>query len=99
MANSWDDVVGTEAFNKNMIRIKSQADKNNYILNPDQERINKVLGLMTMNFNKHNKYYCPCKQSHPLDVEKDVTCPCPVIDEEIKKNGYCFCRLFFAPEK
>ena len=23
------------------------------------------------------KYYCPCKQSHPPDPEKDVLCPCP----------------------
>ncbi|OGC43867.1 hypothetical protein A2Y85_06590 [candidate division WOR-3 bacterium RBG_13_43_14] len=72
------------------------ANKKGYVLNPDEERVKKVVGLMTMNSNTYESYYCPCKQSHPLDVKKDVTCPCPSIDEEVKKDGYCFCRLLYS---
>jgi ferredoxin-thioredoxin reductase catalytic subunit len=95
MSNSWDDVVGTDAYTKNLVRVKDIAAKKGYILNPDEERIKKVVGLMTMNHNSHAKYYCPCKQSHPLDPQKDITCPCPEMDTEIAKDGNCFCKLFY----
>ena len=95
MGNPWDNVVGTDEYNVNSKRIEDIAMSNNYKLNPDNERVEKVLGLMTMNFKEFGKYYCPCKQNHPLDPDKDVICPCPELDEEIKKDGNCFCRLFF----
>ena len=99
MSNSWDRTVGTVPYKDNLARIQDLAQKNGFILNPDEERIKKVVGLMTMNYDSHNDYYCPCKQSHPLDPEKDVTCPCTEWQDEIQKDGYCFCKLFYrSPE-
>lgn len=98
MANSWDATVGTEEYENNMRRVKHIAQENGYVLNPDKERIQKVVGLMTMNHNELKRYYCPCKQSHPLNPQEDVLCPCPVLDEEVKKDGHCFCRLFYRKE-
>lgn len=95
MSNPWDDVIGTEAYNKNLARVHALAAGKGYIVNTDGERLKKVVGLMTMNYNAHAEYYCPCKQSHPLDPQKDVICPCPEIETEIAKDGYCFCRLFY----
>lgn len=99
MGNSWDTIVGTESYDKNLKRVKEIADQNGYILNPDEERLKKVVGLMTMNFKGHGKYYCPCKQSHPLDPNKDVTCPCIPWKEEIAKEGNCFCKLFYKKQE
>lgn len=96
MANKWDPVVGTKEYNDNFTRITRMAEEFGFALNPDQERIQKVVGLMTMNYNEFGKYYCPCKQSHPLDPEKDVVCPCPPLAEEVQKDGYCFCKLFYS---
>jgi len=95
MANKWDPVVGTGEYNGNFIRIQALAHEHGYTLNPDQERLQKVIGLMTMNKNEFGKYYCPCKQSHPLDLQRDVLCPCPSLADEIEKDGHCFCKLFF----
>lgn len=95
MANPWDNIVGTDAYNKNIKRIGKLAESKGYILNPDEERVKKVVGLMTMNFNEFGKYYCPCKQSHPLDPNKDALCPCPQLPEEVIKDGNCYCRLFY----
>jgi len=95
MANKWDTVVGTQGYNENLSRIKKIAEQRNYVLNPDQERVRKVVGLMTMNNNDFGEYYCPCKQSHPLNPEKDMLCPCPEITDEMMKDGHCFCRLFY----
>lgn len=94
MANSWDPVVGTKSYLENLERIRALAEANGYRLNPDEERLKKVVGLMTMNFNETGRYYCPCKQSHPLDP-KDILCPCSEMDEEIRAGGSCFCKLFF----
>ncbi len=95
MANTWDKVVGTKEYNDNLERVKNIANSKNYILNPDQARLEKVVGLMTLNCQKFGKYYCPCKQSHPLDPNKDVLCPCLDLDNEVAKDGNCFCKLFF----
>jgi len=95
MGNKWDPVVGTHEYNDNLARIEKIAQEKEYILNPDQERMQKVVGLMTMNYNEFGKYYCPCKQSHPIDPEKDVLCPCSPLADEVEKDGHCFCKLFF----
>ena len=76
-------------------RARAMADENGYVLNPDGERVEKVVGLMTENHVSAGKYYCPCKQSHPLNPETDVVCPCPQWREEIAADGHCFCRLFY----
>ena len=98
MSNSWDDIVGTPPYDQNLARVQALADEKGYVLNPDVERVKKVVGLMTMNHNSHAKYYCPCKQSHPLDPGKDITCPCPEMDAEIAKDGNCFCKLFYKEQ-
>jgi ferredoxin-thioredoxin reductase catalytic subunit len=82
----------------NVERARLVGDELGYVLNPDIERTLKVSNLLARNFAEFGKYYCPCKQSHPLDPEKDVLCPCPTLREEVDKEGHCFCRLFFRPE-
>ncbi|MCK5786989.1 MAG: ferredoxin:thioredoxin reductase [Candidatus Sabulitectum sp.] len=94
MSNSWDHIVDTDEYKSTFNRSEKIAEKAGFILNPDKERVEKVVGLMTMNLAAEGDYYCPCKQSHPLDRDKDVLCPCPDIKEEIDKDGMCFCRLF-----
>lgn len=82
----------------NLKRIQSVGQDRGYLPNPDEERLKKVVGLMTRNYLEFGKYYCPCKQSHPLKPEQDVLCPCPTLEDEVAKDGHCFCRLFYAAE-
>ncbi|MGQ9535538.1 MAG: ferredoxin-thioredoxin reductase catalytic domain-containing protein [bacterium] len=28
-----------------------------------------------------------------------MLCPCPTLDEEVKKDGHCYCDLFYKKEK
>lgn len=95
MSNSWDPVVGTTAYQQNLDRLNNVAKSKRYYLNPDEERVKKVVGLMTMNFSQTNQYFWPCKQSHPLDVKQDTACPYPEMDQEVAQKGNCFCRLFY----
>ncbi len=78
-----------------LIRMSCTAEKNDCVLNKDNERVDKVLGLMAENVVVAGRAFCPCKQSKPLNVSKDVVCPCPEWQKEIEKDGHCFCKLFF----
>ncbi len=91
--NSW--TTHETEYNAILSEMSDLASRKGYVLNPDEERINKVIGLMTENFILAGKYFCPCKQTHPLDPSTDVVCPCPPWEEEIEKDGHCFCRLFY----
>jgi ferredoxin-thioredoxin reductase catalytic subunit len=86
-----------DAYRTNLNRLMGIARLTGCILNADDERRNKVIGLMTRNFKDFGRYYCPCKQSHPLDPAKDILCPCAEIEEELAAEGHCFCRLFYKP--
>jgi len=89
MNNRYDD---------NMKRLKTFASEKGWILNPDEERVKKVVGLMTSNYEDHGDYYCPCKQSGDAPrIGNDVICPCPEAAAEVEQDGHCYCRLFYRP--
>ncbi len=83
-------------YKENLERIRKVAEKKNLTINNDVKRVEKVVGLMTNNYNKHGAYYCPCKQINDIPQQGiDVICPCFELDEEIKATGQCHCRLFY----
>jgi ferredoxin-thioredoxin reductase catalytic subunit len=82
----------------NIERARRVADRLGLVLNPDLERALKVANLLARNFAEAGKYFCPCKQSHPLDPARDTVCPCPTLTEEVAADGHCFCRLFYTAE-
>ena len=87
----------TDTDRANIERARKVGAELGYVLNPDPARTLKVSNLLARNFAEFGKYYCPCKQSHPLDPDKDVLCPCPDLDKEVAEAGHCFCRLFYRP--
>ena len=90
----------TPEYSENLARVQRIAQERGWILNPDEARIQKVVGLMTDNYTAVGEYVCPCKQQFKPPVKgEDILCPCPEMDEEIVKDGHCFCRLFYAEEK
>jgi len=91
--NQW--TTHTAEYESALSRASIFAEKNSLILNPDEERLKKVVGLMTENYVNTGKYFCPCNQTHPLNPQTDLVCPYPTWKEEIEKDGHCFCRLFY----
>jgi ferredoxin-thioredoxin reductase catalytic subunit len=87
----------TDADRGNIERARRVGEKLGLTLNPDTARTLKVATLLARNFAEHGRYYCPCKQSEPLDPAKDVVCPCPTLREELARDGHCFCRLYYTP--
>jgi ferredoxin-thioredoxin reductase catalytic subunit len=81
----------------NIERARQVGAKLGLVLNPDEARTLKVSTLLAKNHAEFGEYYCPCKQSEPLDPAKDVVCPCPTLRDELARYGHCFCRLFYTP--
>jgi ferredoxin-thioredoxin reductase catalytic chain len=83
---------------KNFQRLVRLAEKKGYLLNPNKDWVDQVIRLMTNNYDVYGKYYCPCKQHFPVDIESDVVCPCPALDSEVDEDGFCHCRLFYRKD-
>ena len=75
--------------------LKKIADRFGYVLNPDDEALNRVAQSMTKIRIEYGKNYCPCKRHYPLDKEVDPLCPCETFKDEIAQNGHCECHIFF----
>ena len=87
-------------FEQNLKRLTEIADTHGLVLNPDEKRVKKVVGLMADNYDQVNEWVCPCKQTQRPPVKgKDKTCPCNEWMEEIDADGHCCCRLFYTQEK
>lgn len=80
---------------ENLKRLKQIAEKRGYILNSNEKQMENTVRAMSENFKKFGKYYCPCKQSRPLNIKNDSVCPCEELHEEISDLGHCFCRVFY----
>ena len=86
-----------EIYKRNYVRLRKFAEKKELILNPNIDWVEQVIRLMANNYLEFGKYYCPCKQHHPVEPDKDPVCPCAEVDDEVKKDGHCHCRLFYHP--
>lgn len=88
-----------EEYDNNMKRLKAIAQERKVVFNPDEARVQKVVGTMTENYIATGEYICPCKQKHKPPIKGlDTLCPCPGMMDEIARDGHCHCWLFYTPE-
>ena len=55
-------------YEENLSRLQAIASEGKLVLNPDEARVQKVVGLMTDNFTAIGEYVCPCKQKNKPPV-------------------------------
>lgn len=78
--------------------IQEFTKKNEFQVNPDQERVRTLLEGIVNNEKNHGLKYCPCRLI-TKDFEEDLklVCPCNFIIHETyrgKEDGECWCGLF-----
>ena len=78
--------------------LQKVADRNGYVLNPDEKALGRITSFMADNKVSYGKYFCPCKHNYPLNVDSDPICPCITLKDEILRDGYCECHVFFNPD-
>ncbi|MCJ7611100.1 MAG: hypothetical protein MUP19_02460 [Candidatus Aminicenantes bacterium] len=78
--------------------IQTFAEKNEFRVNPDQDKVNTLLDGLTANENKHGLKYCPCRLiSKNFAEDSQLVCPCHFRIHETYKGqdkGECWCGLF-----
>ena len=90
-------------FDKQKFReaIERFAEKNEFQVNPDKERVTMLLDGIFNNEENHGFKYCPCRLI-TKDFEEDLklVCPCNfLIHDTYKDRGECWCGLFVRREK
>lgn len=74
------------------------AEKNEFRVNPDKEKVDLLLEGMFNNEANHGQRYCPCRLITKIREEDlKLICPCNFIIHETykdKDDGECWCGLF-----
>jgi ferredoxin-thioredoxin reductase catalytic subunit len=75
------------------------SEKNNWILNPNFEQLEKIIKGLAINFERYGYFNCPCRDSHDnKEKDRDIICPCEYSLSDIEEYGHCFCGLFLKSD-
>ena len=71
------------------------AKEKGFQLNPDQKAVERVVDGLFRNEEKTGQKYCPCRRlSGNQEEDAKKICPCFFHEEEIARDGKCYCGLF-----
>ena len=94
----------TSAFPSPMDKIKFRkaietlAEKNEFRINPDAERVETLFEGIFNNEDNHGLKYCPCRlATKEFEEDLKIVCPCNFKVHETykdKEDGECWCGLF-----
>jgi ferredoxin-thioredoxin reductase catalytic subunit len=96
LAQAWDGPDFPPAdFRK---AIEAFADGQAFMVNPDREKVDGLIGGVLGNESRHGLKFCPCRLM-TKEVEEDlkIVCPCNFLVHETYKGvdkGECWCGLF-----
>ncbi|MFX0175538.1 MAG: ferredoxin-thioredoxin reductase catalytic domain-containing protein, partial [Candidatus Hodarchaeota archaeon] len=75
--------------------IKQVSEKNNWILNKDQDTLNQLVDGLVENKKNYGYQSCPCRlASGNRDLDRDLICPCEYAKPDIEEHGACYCNLY-----
>ena len=77
--------------------VNQVAEKNNWILNKDDQTLNELIDGLVNNKKNYGYQSCPCRlASGKRDLDRDLICPCDYAPEDIKEFGACYCNLYMS---
>jgi ferredoxin-thioredoxin reductase catalytic subunit len=75
------------------------ADRNGWVLTPDQEFLGMLVDGLNTNFNRYSYYCCPCRDGvDDPKKDKDIICPCAYCRPDQEDYGHCYCGLYLTKE-
>ena len=78
-----------------ILTIKTDAEKNGYNLNPDEEFAKNLVRGLLKNEQRYGYRACPCRLASGIKEEDlDIVCPCDYRDADIEEHGACYCALY-----
>lgn len=80
------------------IAIEKFAAPNEFMVNPDVERVDLLLEGMAANEQNHGLRFCPCRlRCKEFEEDLKIVCPCNFLIQETyqgQEKGECWCGLF-----
>lgn len=75
---------------------KDFTEKNDFMLNPDEQWIEGVADSVLTNEKKYGMKLCPCRlRDGTFERDLELICPCNFkIQDNWNKRGDCWCGLF-----
>ncbi|MGA2104476.1 ferredoxin-thioredoxin reductase catalytic domain-containing protein [Methanoregula sp.] len=87
--------VTENAVDVTYIKLKTDAEKNGYRLNPDIEFTKNLIRGILKNGQRYGYGSCPCRlASGKKEEDLDIICPCDYRDQDIEEFGACYCALY-----
>ena len=79
--------------------LTADAEKNGYILNPDEEILEGIIEGLSVNEERLGYWSCPCRVASGNRVDDiDIICPCEYRDADLEEFGRCYCALYVTQE-
>lgn len=76
-------------------KLKADAEKGGYRLNPDVEFTKNLIRGLLKNEQRYGYRACPCRLASGIkDQDLDIVCPCDYRDSDIEEHGACYCALY-----
>ncbi|MCC7554150.1 MAG: ferredoxin:glutaredoxin reductase [Methanobacteriaceae archaeon] len=80
-------------------KLKSEAEKFGYYLNPDVEFVESLINNIEVNQERYGYGACPCRlAAGKKEKDLDLICPCDYRDSDLIDYGACFCALYVTKE-
>jgi len=104
-AKSICGAAAEDDFSKDDFRkaIQKFTEGNEFMVNPDREKVALLLDGIFSNESHHGLKYCPCRlMSKDFDEDLKIVCPCNFLIHETYKGvdkGECWCGLFIRRPK
>lgn len=76
------------------------AEKNDFVLNPDDDHVDKIADGVLKNEEEHGLKLCPCRlRDGSRERDLELICPCNFRTHDTwKTKGMCWCGLFVKRE-
>ena len=101
MWSFWrSEVIGVDMETEEGMKlyVKQVADKNNWILNKDQQTFSDLIEGLVDNKKSYGYQSCPCRlASGKRDLDRDLICPCDYAPDDIIAYNACYCNLYLSP--
>ncbi|MGL4370953.1 MAG: ferredoxin-thioredoxin reductase catalytic domain-containing protein [Spirochaetota bacterium] len=79
------------------LRLKNDAEKAGYSLNPDAEFAKALAEGLIINGRRYGYPACPCRLASGVkDDDLDMICPCDYRDPDLTEYGACYCGLYVS---
>jgi len=89
--------VNAEEIEKLYARLKADAEKSGYRLNPDGEFTKDLVRSLIVNEKRYGYMACPCRLAAGVKEDDiDIICPCDYRDADVEEFGACFCALYVS---